>query len=190
MMGGVSPEICWAIKKHWNNKFYYTVVSCWFVLLILYYDARIHEHQICFGVLLNFCVRPFHGWREIHLTPLSLGTGPLSWGWKSVQSSRHHLQGFSAKQTVQPCSARQSLSLQRCLPASGLRLGNSVVAFHMRGESCLYLLVIYERKHEFLVWSASEDNSLNPLRTGNMWSESFGSIYENWCGNLILFYGW
>jgi hypothetical protein len=32
MMGGVSHEACWAIKKHWNNKFYYTVASCWFFL--------------------------------------------------------------------------------------------------------------------------------------------------------------
>jgi hypothetical protein len=32
MMGGVSPETCRAIKKHWNNKFYYTVASCWFFL--------------------------------------------------------------------------------------------------------------------------------------------------------------
>jgi hypothetical protein len=23
---------CWAIKKHWNNKFYYMVASCWFFL--------------------------------------------------------------------------------------------------------------------------------------------------------------
>jgi len=45
MMGGVSSETCWAIKKHWNNKFYYTVASCWFFLWDLYYDARIHEHQ-------------------------------------------------------------------------------------------------------------------------------------------------
>jgi len=45
MMGGVSPETCWAIKKHWNNKFYYTVASCWFFLWDLYYDARIHEYQ-------------------------------------------------------------------------------------------------------------------------------------------------
>jgi hypothetical protein len=28
MMNGVSLETCWAIKKHWNNKFYYTVASC------------------------------------------------------------------------------------------------------------------------------------------------------------------
>jgi hypothetical protein len=45
MMGGVSPEACWAIKIHWNNKFYYTVASCWFFLWDLHYDARIHEHQ-------------------------------------------------------------------------------------------------------------------------------------------------
>jgi hypothetical protein len=32
MMGGVSPETCWAIKKHWNNQFYNTVASCWFFL--------------------------------------------------------------------------------------------------------------------------------------------------------------
>jgi hypothetical protein len=27
MMGGVAPETCLAIKKQWNNKFYYTVAS-------------------------------------------------------------------------------------------------------------------------------------------------------------------
>jgi len=32
MMGGVSPETCWAIKKQWSNKFYYTAASCWFFL--------------------------------------------------------------------------------------------------------------------------------------------------------------
>ena len=46
MIGGVSPETCWAIKKHWSNKFYYTVPACWFYLWDLYYDARIHDHQI------------------------------------------------------------------------------------------------------------------------------------------------
>jgi hypothetical protein len=44
MMGGVLPETCWAIKKHRNNKFYYTAAPCWFFLWDLYYDARIHEH--------------------------------------------------------------------------------------------------------------------------------------------------
>jgi hypothetical protein len=32
MIGGVSLETCWAIKKHWNNKFYDTVASCWLFL--------------------------------------------------------------------------------------------------------------------------------------------------------------
>jgi len=50
MMGDVSPETCWAMKKHWNNKFYYTVASFWFFLWDLYYDARIHEHP---GKIVN-----------------------------------------------------------------------------------------------------------------------------------------
>ena len=36
MMSGVSPETCWAIKIHWNNKFYYRVESCWFFLWDLF----------------------------------------------------------------------------------------------------------------------------------------------------------
>jgi hypothetical protein len=39
MMSGVSPETCWAIKKHWNNTFYYTVASCWFFLWDLVVDS-------------------------------------------------------------------------------------------------------------------------------------------------------
>jgi len=38
-MGGVSPETCWAIKKQWNNKFYYTVASCWFFLWVWYFPS-------------------------------------------------------------------------------------------------------------------------------------------------------
>ena len=30
------PKTRWAIKKHWNNKFYYTVASCWFFVWDLY----------------------------------------------------------------------------------------------------------------------------------------------------------
>jgi hypothetical protein len=52
MMSGVSPETFWAIKKHRNNKFYYTVASCWFFLWVLYYDAQIRERQV-FSVSLT-----------------------------------------------------------------------------------------------------------------------------------------
>jgi len=45
MMSRVSLKTCWAIKEHWNNKFYYTVASCWSFLYTLYYDAQNHEHQ-------------------------------------------------------------------------------------------------------------------------------------------------
>jgi len=40
-MGGVSPETCLANKKHWNNRFYYTVASCWFFLYDLSNRNRI-----------------------------------------------------------------------------------------------------------------------------------------------------
>jgi len=53
MMGGVLPETCWAIKKHWNNKFYYTVASCWFFLWDLYYDAWTHENQVHWRIFLQ-----------------------------------------------------------------------------------------------------------------------------------------
>jgi hypothetical protein len=46
MMSIVSLETCWAIKKHWYNKFYYTAASFWLFLRDLYYDARINEHQV------------------------------------------------------------------------------------------------------------------------------------------------
>jgi hypothetical protein len=40
MMGGVSPETCWASYKYWIIKFWYTVASCWIFLYELYCDAR------------------------------------------------------------------------------------------------------------------------------------------------------
>jgi hypothetical protein len=60
---------CWAIKKHWNKKFYYMVASCWFFLWVLYYVARIHEHQILnyiskrstFWVSVVFCTGTEYG---------------------------------------------------------------------------------------------------------------------------------
>jgi len=46
MMNGVSPETCWASYKYGIVKFWYSVVYCWIFLSELYYDARIHEHQV------------------------------------------------------------------------------------------------------------------------------------------------
>jgi len=47
MMGGVSPETCWASYKYGIMIFWYIVASCWIFLYEFYYDARIHKHQIC-----------------------------------------------------------------------------------------------------------------------------------------------
>ena len=54
MMSGVSLETCWAIKKHWNNKFYYTVASCWLFL----YDNQIvylipHINREAWGSIIH-----------------------------------------------------------------------------------------------------------------------------------------
>jgi hypothetical protein len=54
IMGDVSPETYWAIKKSWFNNFYYTVASCWFFLWYLFYDARIHEYQVYSNLHLIF----------------------------------------------------------------------------------------------------------------------------------------
>jgi len=46
MMDGVSPKTCWASRKCGIIKLWYIVASCWIFLYELYYDARIHKHQI------------------------------------------------------------------------------------------------------------------------------------------------
>jgi len=74
MMGGVSPETCWAIKKQWNNKFYYTVASCWLFPYDLYYDKRIHEHQelryfrYFYMLVVTSTIRPCYHSNTISLT--------------------------------------------------------------------------------------------------------------------------
>jgi len=70
MMSGVSLETCWAINKHWNNKFWYTVASCWLFLYELYYDVRNHEHQVCWSPpqrRSNFPQSVLRTWRQCEL---------------------------------------------------------------------------------------------------------------------------
>jgi len=56
MMGGVSPETCWTIKKYWNNKFYYTVASCWFFLwVLLFWDSPSLLLPLYFETLPLYC---------------------------------------------------------------------------------------------------------------------------------------
>jgi len=52
MMGGVSPETR-AACKYGIIKFWYIVASFWIFLYELYYDARIHEHQVVHKVALG-----------------------------------------------------------------------------------------------------------------------------------------
>jgi hypothetical protein len=55
MMGGVSPETCWAIKKHWNNKFYYTFASCWFFLWDFFFYLFLDQNLRINFLSLSVC---------------------------------------------------------------------------------------------------------------------------------------
>jgi len=57
MMGGVSPETCWASYKYGIIKCWYFVASCLISLNELPSDARIHEHQISDVINTNRNVR-------------------------------------------------------------------------------------------------------------------------------------
>jgi len=75
IMGGVSPETCWASYKYGKIKFWYIVASCWIFLYELYYDARIHEHQIYYEIVSNKNVtkKPlFRVWKKRPLDSLSV----------------------------------------------------------------------------------------------------------------------
>jgi hypothetical protein len=115
MMGGVLPETCWAIMKHWNNKFYYTVASCWFFLWDLYYDARIHEHQIhnvaCW--FIKQCIGVSH---------YSLAADRLRLFWASTllttvggyrRGPRHHASRISCMRSTVRYSGERSWNVYR-----------------------------------------------------------------------------
>jgi len=60
MMGGVSPETRWASYRYGIIKFWYIVASCWIFLYELYYDARLHKHQVGVNKVQYFINRHVH----------------------------------------------------------------------------------------------------------------------------------
>jgi hypothetical protein len=53
MMGGVSPETCWALYKYGIIKFWYIVASCWIFPCELqkhnfYTTERKDQHPYCY----------------------------------------------------------------------------------------------------------------------------------------------
>ena len=83
MMGGVSPETCWASHKYGIIKFWYTVASCWIFLYELYCDTRIHEHQP-YPRLFLFAPRQLCGQEKLFLGLKNSGGHfrPLSTKWR------------------------------------------------------------------------------------------------------------
>ena len=91
MMSGVSLETCWAIKKHWNNKFYYTVQSCWlflydFYTLLTFDGILVHSAKqqwsrcdgIDFSVGLRFSSgSEFRTYGCLHTSPWNVSTAAM-----------------------------------------------------------------------------------------------------------------
>jgi hypothetical protein len=102
MMGGVSPETCRAIKKHWNNKSYYTFASCSFFLWVLYYDARIHERQV------SVMVCRLHSWYK----PLTADWPMLTVSYLPLQQSLMQCNQQSPTITYQMYSRIHTLANQ------------------------------------------------------------------------------
>jgi len=64
----VKTQICvtrpQCVTKHWNNKFYYTVASCWLFLYDLYYDARIDEHHVYKNLYYDARIHEHHAYKD------------------------------------------------------------------------------------------------------------------------------
>jgi hypothetical protein len=85
MMFSVSLKTCWAIKKHRNNKFYYTVASCWLFLHDLYYDAWIHECQVQAKIQTGH-IQNTGVWHYCYTSVLTVWFVSLKWMYSSFKS--------------------------------------------------------------------------------------------------------
>jgi hypothetical protein len=102
MIGGVSPETCWAIKKHWNNKFYYTVASCWFLVGVFqrapfFFNTCYNTVYQCIVIWLwNYITKKYYSifqtclWNSLHFTIVFCSVcsisafAPFSFRWPRV----------------------------------------------------------------------------------------------------------
>jgi hypothetical protein len=89
MMGGVTPETCWASYKYGIIKFWYIVASCWIFLYHLYYAARIHEHKVKERVQLYLYSTSGPSW-PVTRRPLPLYSYPDGWLQKQKRKIHTH----------------------------------------------------------------------------------------------------
>jgi hypothetical protein len=85
MMSGVSLETCWAIKKHWNNKFYYAVNLVGYFYTIWKSTAGGKETNL--RELLNLNMKQVYGARPRVLTIILLRPAGLSSASKFFRGS-------------------------------------------------------------------------------------------------------
>ena len=117
MMGGVSPETCWAINKHWNNKFYHTVASCWFFLWDLWGGLlAVHLRSLTPVDLLAVHLRSLTpvDLLAVHLrslTPVDL----LAVHLRSLTPVHVALRVYRMKGWVGPTAGLDALPIEKCL---------------------------------------------------------------------------
>ena len=108
------PETCWAIKIHWNNKFYYMVASCWFFLWVLYYNAWIHEHQV-HSTSLSFTWCRLNTWRYTTKCQYSHGIT-----WTAIEAVQSGTQNLSFTHNTGPCPYSMPIPVTNSFPPSEL----------------------------------------------------------------------
>jgi hypothetical protein len=91
MMGGVSPETCWASYKY-EVKFWYTVASCWiFFVNYTMMHGSTNIKLMCTSCVI--CYHPIQTAEMFHTIWMFLIYHNLYWGWLPWDS--HYLVFFS-----------------------------------------------------------------------------------------------
>jgi hypothetical protein len=89
MMGGVSPETCWTIKKHWSNKIYYKIASCWFFSMRMQF--YLHSQETCGSHNVRFTQRAVHTTWSSHNVRFTQRAVHTTWGSQNVRFTQREV---------------------------------------------------------------------------------------------------
>jgi hypothetical protein len=149
---GFYSILCWVTEKHWNNKFYYTVASCWFFLWVWYYDAaRIHEHQVLRQVA---CSSPLP---RLQLTV-------------DIKFHEYHHTARTHSHPIPPANLHKSSGSRNAeTPAFSARVGGFVSSF-LAASPTFYVGKVEENLHAILVLVSDREadsfcNSVGPRQS-------------------------
>jgi hypothetical protein len=147
MMSGLPLETCWAFNKHWNNKFYYKVTSCWLFLLIhttMHESMNIKSPLNLVGQPLGRDCCPYSSWR-LRRRPGYVEKIKLVWRWVILNS----LFRFCIWYTVRLPNVIYDASKSWC----GSRIRRNPINFQYVGLF-FYLLSCVESSLYVLFWQS------------------------------------